>query len=396
MMRPACFQAMAIADRIESKVDEAERLRLDEHLATCARCSEDVTLLQGIARTARSVGELDAAARERALSRAFRAHASARHEVAATRGPGLRSGWFAVPAVAAVAAAAALFFGTQRGPSALALFPSTTSGGLHADVVAPVSSAAVRDIEIAAGESVALEGALATAIAPASVAWDAGEATAHVKHGSVRFEVTPGRSKPFVVVTERYRVDVLGTIFVVGERDVTVERGRVQIVPNGGSAAPALIGAGERWELDEPAKEAGAASSDSGAARAPQQDVRAVFSRARKHLAGGEHKQARRLVEQILSGSSLTAAQHAEAQTLLAECSLVAGDSKEAARRYAEVAKQHRDLPAGETALFAAARAAHKSGQSAEARRLLRQYLSSYPNGQFANEARTRLSQLAP
>ncbi|NUP13075.1 MAG: hypothetical protein HOW73_44105 [Polyangiaceae bacterium] len=71
--RLACLRAAAIADRIESTVDEAERLRLDMHLATCGRCSTDEVLLRLIVRTARSVRGLDAAARERALSKAIRA-----------------------------------------------------------------------------------------------------------------------------------------------------------------------------------------------------------------------------------------------------------------------------------------------------------------------------------
>jgi TolA-binding protein len=73
----------------------------------------------------------------------------------------------------------------------------------------------------------------------------------------------------------------------------------------------------------------------------------------------------------------------------------VAGDPKEAAKRYAEVARKHGDSPAGETALFAAARAAHSSGQRDEAKRLLERYLGRYPNGQFVKEARNRLAQLS-
>jgi TolA-binding protein len=103
--------------------------------------------------------------------------------------------------------------------------------------------------------------------------------------------------------------------------------------------------------------------------------------------------EARSLVTRALA-TRLPPALDAEGRTLLAECALVSGDPKEAARRYAEVARAHGSLPAGENALFAAARAAHTSGQTAEARRLFEQYVARYPNGQFVSEANRRLGQL--
>jgi TolA-binding protein len=235
-------------------------------------------------------------------------------------------------------------------------------------------------------------------------------ATLRMSRGALRIEVVPGRSQPFRVITERYHVEVLGTVFEVRDAEVSVEHGRVRVTRVGGDASSRVLAAGERWNLDDEtsslgiAPEPSAGHSPSADASAPARrvdgvmarpsvDPRALYARARKHLAAGEPTQARRLVEQALAGAP-SAAQQAEGQTLLAECSLVAGDSKDAARRYAEVAKKHGNLPAGETALFAAGRTAHGAGQNADARRLFNQYLARYPSGQFANEARSRLAQL--
>jgi tetratricopeptide (TPR) repeat protein len=212
----------------------------------------------------------------------------------------------------------------------------------------------------------------------------------------MRFEVEPGRAAPFRVVAPDLEVEVLGTVFEVDGPEVRVERGRVRVTSARHDRSVEL-GAGERVRWDERAAldgPAAAASVASGAASASV-DAAPLLARARRHLAAREVEPARRLLGQVLSGS-LTPSVEAEAQTLLAECALVAGDHDEAARRYAEVAKRHGDLPAGETALFAAAREAHASGRRPAARQLFEQYLARYPRGQFVAEARSRLSQLSP
>src|SRR5688572_12266939 len=57
---------------------------------------------------------------------------------------------------------------------------------------------------------------------------------------------------------------------------------------------------------------------------------------------------------------------------------------KEAERRYQEVAKEHGDLTAGETALYASARMAQQRGDTVAAKKLLQTYLQRYPRGLFA------------
>jgi TolA-binding protein len=83
--------------------------------------------------------------------------------------------------------------------------------------------------------------------------------------------------------------------------------------------------------------------------------------------------------------------QTAEARTLWAECALVAGDAQAAQKGYAEVAKKHAKTAAGDNAAFAAARLERDPDK---ARKLLVEYLASYPNGQFRKEAEARLAAL--
>ena len=77
---------------------------------------------------------------------------------------------------------------------------------------------------------------------------------------------------------------------------------------------------------------------------------------------------------------------------LRAECALVAGDAAGASAAYLHVARSFARLPAGENALFAAARIERERGASAQAARILEQYLERYPDGRFAKEARNRLA----
>ena len=117
------------------------------------------------------------------------------------------------------------------------------------------------------------------------------------------------------------------------------------------------------------------------------------LSSARSHLAAGNVAPARSDIDRALEVASARP-DKAEAFSLRAECALVAGNRLEAARRYLEVARRYRDLDAGETALFAAARLEANAGQVVSARTHLRQYLSQYPDGRFRDEATQRLELL--
>lgn len=395
MIHLDCLRAMGIADATTAGVEDADRLRLEEHLSKCDRCSGDVALLGGVVRASRDVAPLEPSARERALARAFRARKSADDGKVGGRSASRERTW----AVAGVFA------------SGLALGAIVAVLGVRASNEAerhnyptgdPVEEAEqpARIIEASDGETVVVEHAKVTAIGDSVLRWTAETSTLHVDRGEVRVDVEPNRQVPFTVVTSRFSVHVLGTIFTVLEDDVVVERGRVLVESTDRATKPAVLGAGERWTMMTSAAPSVSAEPVASAEPAPSADPSAkrtdaplLFAQARKHLAAGDAKRARRLVDQAMA-TKLSPAQHAEAQTLLAECALVAGNPEEASRRYAEVAKQHPDLPAAETALFAAARSAHQSGKTSEARKLLNEYLSRYPAGTFHKEARKRLAQV--
>lgn len=113
----------------------------------------------------------------------------------------------------------------------------------------------------------------------------------------------------------------------------------------------------------------------------------ATLRTARRFLAEGRTGEARRLIRRIRSARGAPRHYRAEATMLLAECAAVHGDSAEAIRLYLEVADRYPSLPAAETALFAAARAS----TGGRATLLLYRYLTTYPDGRFAEAAHAHL-----
>jgi TolA-binding protein len=121
-------------------------------------------------------------------------------------------------------------------------------------------------------------------------------------------------------------------------------------------------------------------------------DHGAELARARALLARGDTAAAARTARGVLADAPARALA-AEAGTVLAECALVAGRSDEAIELYLAVAREHGELPAGENAAFAAARAATRAGRTARADELLRAYVARYPAGRFRDEALRRLGE---
>ncbi len=394
MSQLACARAMRLAERARVDLDEAERLVLERHVERCSACAERVVLLGAVVDRLRASDGPDAAMHARALGRAF--------AVASRRDPGTMgaepsrlgawrpAAWMAGLTAVAAAAAALLVWGSAPPPGPTGSVPAPPAPSVSSPAVAepPVVDGA---FALEEGDWLDLPGVTIVALERSEAVVVANATSVRIDGGALRFEVEPGRAIPFVVVSGGVRIDVLGTIFEVEGAVVRVERGRVRVSAPG--RASLELGAGEECSADAAPVSAEIEPAPDASAAAPPIDARALFARARRHLASGEVSEARALVTRAL-GTRLPPALDAEGRTLLAECALVAGDQKEAARRYAEVARTHGSLPAGENALFAAARAAHGSGQTAEARRLLEQYLARYPSGQFVEEAKRRLGQL--
>jgi tetratricopeptide (TPR) repeat protein len=117
------------------------------------------------------------------------------------------------------------------------------------------------------------------------------------------------------------------------------------------------------------------------------------LSAARRLLASGRPAEARAKLEPLLA-LRLEPHLHAEARSLFAECAQAEGDHEAAARAYREVAARHGEALAGESALFAQARAEMRAGRTRDARETLRRYLDRFPQGRFRQEALQHLSTL--
>jgi len=409
-----CARARGLIDRRASVLTAGEQLWLEEHLESCAACTASAHTLDAVADTLRASTQiLSADARERAMDRAF-AEAAGHQTV---RPPSssvttTQSRWLMSGAIAtlAIAAAATIYVAARSGPS--------TGGAAIETTGAPAESAAQRldapalvappprpTAQILAG-SVDLDGAalpegsrwpadavvgggagarFASAhaeiacITPCKLSRDADGTTVTVAGGRAHFEVDPTKHARFRVKTGAFAVEVLGTVFDVDASTVRVEVGHVRVEPESGASADLLAGA--EWSLEREAEVGQAASQ--------------TLAEARHALAIGDVPRARVLATRAKRAAA-TSNERAEADTLLAECDRAAGDDAAATRKYEAAARRYAGTPAGETALFAAGRAAADAGDRKRAHALLTEYLSKYPDGRYVDEARRRMNEGDP
>lgn len=234
------------------------------------------------------------------------------------------------------------------------------------------------------------------------------------------FEVDPAKHAPFRVVTPAFVVDVLGTVFTVTERGVSVARGVVRVSAPDGRVLAARLTAGQRWSIEvhvaatgadtAPAARADAVTSagdvtttdpdradagpDSAVAGSgttgtsgtttPRVDAAKILADARTLIATKQLAAARTKLTALLAARTLTRAQRADAEERLANTY----EGAERLRRLTTVADTYRDLPIGEAALGAAARAARGTP---EERLLMQRYLERYPSGPLATSFEARL-----
>jgi hypothetical protein len=226
--------------------------------------------------------------------------------------------------------------------------------------------------------------------------WDAARRTLTLHTGGAHLDVDPTRGRGFRVATDHFVAHVMGTRFDVDQEHVRVTHGLVRVTSPDGTEPLAELGAGREWQrssvLPHEVEPEPAAAPDEPAppSRAGALGGGALLSQARHDLAQGHVEQAKRAID-AAQRQRLTREQAAEARSLIAECALVAGDHSTAASRYADVAERYADSPAGESALFAAARAEEKAGHPSAARDLFRKYVDRYPTGRFRKEVENRL-----
>jgi ferric-dicitrate binding protein FerR (iron transport regulator) len=397
----------------------AERLELESHLASCARCAAAYAALAPVRALREAAPEgLGPSARER-VRRAILARPPA---VAAPRP---RLGWpLAVGAVAALGAIASVWI----------------AGGSHADlrvvrgdvVMAAAPGAGAQGdrrvtLRSQAGGVVKL-GDATTMLAPTTeIVWRADRHSMELHEGRVTVDVPHRPGQRFEVRTSRFVVEVIGTRFVVELGGVRTERGMVRVLSSDGKLI-GYVGEGRSWAVppveepaptppvvDVPAPPAAApvVADDLPKApvpppvRAPVPVQRRVVAsarvapsggdeespllrleRARRALAHGNAEDARRTVEPAFRAGRPLAA---EARAIYAESFLIEGRYADAIEAYQLVARDFSSTPQAESALYAVAQLEIEHGRSLEARVALNRYLSRYPRGRFAKEAADRL-----
>jgi len=423
----ACIRASGLLGRRRAAgLSAAQSLRLEEHLGSCPYCGREAALLDGLRELASAAPRsLSPVAREHAIRGAL-AEAGSIPPMGST----LERLWPAgVLGAAALVAAAAAFALVLRAGTPDSQQPAHTDvAQLPAKQVAPtlpgarVMSGEVeiegrlhgRDAEIGAisvlrsadGATIALGHAVVELRPGTALRWTASAHDLRLEQGRVVADVDPKAQKPFTVSTAQFAVHVLGTRFEVALDEVTVERGRVRVVAADGAVLAEALGAGDHLivpqadELElgavDPQPDLRARSARPKRASVPAgaaKDASALLSEARAHLAARRVADARRSVDAALA-LARAQSQRAEAMSLRAECALVEGDLATAVEAYLRVARAFGHDPAGQNALFAAARLEAERGRSASAAALLERYLARYPRGRFVKEARTRLREL--
>lgn len=404
----SCLRAELLVERRAAGLSPADALRLEDHLASCEHCSRQAEFLSRL-RTELARGDvaLTSIERERAITdalRGVRPGSVAPRRIAAAF-PFLAGGLVTAAAVVVGFALRGWLAPAPGAEPVVAHRPVQPAAGdrVLLGAIEVAGRAAGEGTAIADGAQVHSAGAATVALAHAQVelrpqttlSWQRAARRVRLHAGSLMAEVDPAAHAPFAIETERFVVMVLGTRFEVSERTVSVVRGRVRVLDKAG-AELATLGAGERFDADATAAVPASEPQPEPArtARRPQrvrEDVEALLDGARNLLAERRVDRARDTIDRALALQPAVPLR-AEALSLRAECALVAGDAAGASAAYLHVARSFARLPAGENALFAAARIERERGASAQAARILEQYLERYPDGRFAKEARNRLA----
>ena len=306
-MTSSCTDIESLIDKRVRGLDEAERLVLEQHLNGCGSCRETAGFMRAISRMIDTApNELGDAARKRAISGAFSNIVREKEEVRRTR--------FVGPAAFAVAAAAAiaLFVQDAAQQAKSPVEPrNVVAHATQAPAAKPVASSAPSKqwIEASEPETLTFAHAQVTLDAGSRVRFDDVSTTLELAEGRATVDVDVSKGRAFRVTTQRFRVEVLGTRFIVSPQSVEVEHGRVQVFDLEGKTLARDLRPGVVFSLS--AKRAVQPSE-------PRINARVWLSRAREALSQGDSRTARELV--LRSEESDPSRQdRAEAGTLRAE-----------------------------------------------------------------------------
>jgi hypothetical protein len=405
MRSTACDTVCALIDREAIGWSEAERLRVEQHLGECQECSESLSLSRFVRATLReAAGELPESARMRAIKNALSESAKRQPSIRVAKG---------LPRYAlglSLAAAAALLVWLVRTPlTQTAAVVSKPGAAAHEAALARAPATpkaqepAPKAQEPALVESTGREQhtfAHATVtFAPATRArFDAATRTLFLEQGAIDVDVNPEAGASFSVVTESFRVEVMGTRFSMTPYAVTVQHGRVRVLGPTGVVLASALGKGETFTLaseapsaSKPGSKPESKPSKSGP-KLPAKSAKQLLAEARGALYRSDAAGARALVGEAEKARPARA-DRAEAGTLRAEILMLERDHTAAVQAYRDVATHYAELAAGENASFAAAQLAVKVAPT-KAHELLEAYLARYPHGRFESEVRERLRRL--
>ncbi len=426
-MRPInCLRIAGLVDKRAAGLTESERLRLEEHLASCQSCSAEARTLSALRELVLQAPHgISVPARRRVIRRAMeqgprRGQTSARrsvHWAAGTAGLAVAAAavWFLALGPAQERRSLDLAVAPSKQPAAASTQSRVLSGSVKAGGgVLPQGQPVPGDVDLQSpnGATLSLGHARVELRADTRLRWHAQRSTVKLLAGSVHVEVDPKAARRFQVATARFVVLVIGTRFEVTPESVAVVRGKVRILAPDQSLLVEALAAGQTWtptatvasgvvigaegragdaeqaKATEPGGEDSAPAAreakHKGDRRLPP-SASALLAKARRLLAAAKVREARRAIDAAIAQAT-SRQNRAEAQSLRAECALVQGDYAGAIRFYRAVAQRYPDLAAAENALFAAATLETRRGRPAAARALLNAYLERYPGGRFRKE----------
>jgi hypothetical protein len=389
-------------------LDEAKRLLLDDHLASCVACRGDRAHMQRVRELGTSLPVPPAGAREY-----NRAIAGALLEGARSEQPS-RWSWkpLAVAAVAAAGIAIAIAARRDDAPPRIANdspVPSPTAPQPEpvpprpAPVVEPAPVATTDVVEagelrspsttIATGTAIPADVILTTrdvarlrlaaarvvVAAHSEVRWSPIERVLLLDRGSIDIETDDGGAR---VVTPSFELALDDGALTVGRTRVRVKRGKAQVFDHA-RVRLAELDAGESWDATARLVK-----------RPPRTHVKTpteLMTEARALLAAKDHPGAERLATRALAATE-SRRDKADYRMFLADLAQASDALDVAVARYTAVARDFADLAVAESALYAAALIESRRGHPAAARTLRERYLATYPTGRYADDVQRQLT----
>ena len=244
-MALACRHARRLSlATVAGQAQESERLELEAHLSSCARCTEEhgsLSLVRQLrVHPADGISPLGRQKIQKALALAAgNVDATVLPRRTAWRWGGVTVGL----AVAAILATLSLHQSGYRVLGGDVVASTTLPTGLSTLFSRPVS------FHAAGGGRISVNGATADLAGDTDVTWSAHEHAMTLSRGAVTLDVEHQVGRRFRVHTTRFIVEVVGTRFTVEPASVRTARGVVRVLRLNG-ALVAELRAGEAWYDD--------------------------------------------------------------------------------------------------------------------------------------------------